>query len=610
MMLPRSRPASFLGSMRLTLRLARRPRRSTAAILALGALAALLEGLSLVLFIPLVQSLGGATSAAGGLEGRFARWLSIVPDQLVVLVTVVLLCLLVLAKNLAAFAGLWLSRRAEGQAAHGLRVRIFEQALSSCIDYRPGHRRSDIVNTLAENSWKVATALGLTYRVILCAATILVFIALMMLISVRLLLVALLFMAVGGLIIRRATARAADIGHVVVGENKAFGLHMWESVNALQLIRTFGRERHEADRFAGTSERLRQRLLHLDALWAVPGPVSEVAVVLLIGALILVAGQSGIGVASLAAFLSLLYRAQAPARELMQNKVTLDGMGAAIGDVAGFLKDTRQPFLRDGTEDAPPLREGIELRGVSFRYGADEPWALRDVSLRIPAGRTTAIVGRSGAGKSTLFALLFRFHDPTKGSVTADGVPLHRFRLDSWRGRLSLMSQDVQLFNDTVEANIGYGDLGASREAVRAAAAVAHADGFIEALPQEYETVVGDHGLRLSGGQRQRIALARTVLRNPDVLLLDEPTNALDVESERAFQEALARFSHRRTVIVIAHQLSTVLRADQVVVLDGGKVREVGSPAELIGQGGRFADMYELGQTSGLATPAGRAGGV
>ncbi len=596
--------------MRLVMRLASQPAWSTAAILSLGGLAALLEGLSLILFIPLIQSLGGTAAAAGGLEGRFARALSVVPGDLVVPFTVALLCLLVVAKNAAAFAGLWLSRSAEGQAAHRLRVRIFGQALSSCIDYRPGHRRSDIVNTLAENSWKVATALGLTYRVILCAATILVFAVLMMLISLPLMLVAVLFMAVGALIIRRATGRAASIGQVVVAENKAFGLHMWESVNALQLIRTFGRESYEADRFAGTSERLRRRLLHLDALWAVPGPVSEVVVVLLIGALILVAGESDVGVASLAAFLSLLYRIQAPARELMQNKVTIDGMGAAVGDVATFLEDTREPFLPEGVEEAPAVGSGIELHRVSFRYAPGEPWALRDVSLCIPAGQTTAIVGRSGAGKSTLFALLFRFHDPTEGSVTADGVPLDRFRLESWRSRLSLMSQDVQLFNDTVEANIAYGDLRASREAVREAAKVAHADRFIEALPQGYGTVVGDHGLRLSGGQRQRIALARTVLRNPDVLMLDEPTNALDVESARAFQEALARFSHRRTVVVIAHQLSTVLSADQVVVLDGGEVREVGPPAELIGGGGRFAEMYELGQTASHPLPTERANGL
>jgi subfamily B ATP-binding cassette protein MsbA len=219
-------------------------------------------------------------------------------------------------------------------------------------------------------------------------------------------------------------------------------------------------------------------------------------------------------------------------------------------------------------------------------------------------------VGRSGAGKSTLFSLLFRFNDPTEGRVTADGVPLQDLRIGSWRERLSLMSQDVQLFNDTVEANIAYGDLEARPDAIRAAAEIAHADRFIEAFPEGYDTVVGDHGLRLSGGQRQRIALARTILRNPDVLLLDEPTNALDAESERAFQEALFRFSHQRTVIVIAHQLSTVLRADQVIVLEEGEVREVGTPEALIRKRGRFAEMYDLQQTSRQNLAAERASGI
>jgi subfamily B ATP-binding cassette protein MsbA len=239
---------------------------------------------------------------------------------------------------------------------------------------------------------------------------------------------------------------------------------------------------------------------------------------------------------------------------------------------------------------------------VSFRYGADEPLVLRDISIRIPIGQTTAIVGRSGAGKSSLLSLLFRFYDPTEGEIRADGVPLREFRISSWRARLGLMSQEVQLFNDTVAANISYGKPGATEDEIKAAARVAHADGFVEDLPAKYDTIIGDRGLRLSGGQRQRIALARTILRDPDVLMLDEATNALDPMAEQAFQEAFAEFSKRRTVVVIAHRLSTVLSADQVVVLEEGRVRQVGTPAELIAQEGRFAEMYNL-QQPGSTTP-------
>ncbi|MCW3797366.1 ABC transporter ATP-binding protein/permease [Sphingomonas sp. BN140010] len=584
------------GTLRRTWRLAERPVAPTAAVLGLGALAAVFEGLALLLFIPLIQSLSGGSWSGGGLERRFADLLAPVsPGQRVVL-SVALLWLLVVAKNAAAFGGMSVSRRTEGQVAHRLRCRMFEQVLSSCIDYRPGHRRSEIVTTLAENSWQVSKALGLGFRLVIAVGTILVFSALLALVSIRLLLFAALFLAIGGLIVRMTTRSAAAVGEEVVRENKAFGLHIWESIQMLQLIRTFGRERDEEARFADLSNRVRGRLLRLDLLWGLPGPLTEAGILVLIGGLILVAQRTGVGVASLAAFLTLLYRLQAPARELMEARVALDGAAAAVRDVDDLLAETSTPFLRDGELEAGPVKHGIELRNVDFGYAPIGALALRDLSFTIPGGKTTAIVGRSGAGKSTLLALLHRFHDPSGGEIRIDGVRLDQLRLATWRGRLSLMSQDVQLFNDTILANIAYARPGASDDQIKAAARVAHADEFIEAMPEGYQTIVGDRGIRLSGGQRQRIALARTILRDPDVLLLDEPTNALDPESERAFQEALAVFSQGRTVVVIAHRLSTVLRADQVVVIEHGAIVEVGPPAALVRANGRFEQMYELQQ--------------
>lgn len=329
-------------------------------------------------------------------------------------------------------------------------------------------------------------------------------------------------------------------------------------------------------------------------LWAVPGPIAELSITCLIGLLIVAAHDTGIGIAALAAFLSLLYRLQGPVRELLQSRVALDSLAGAIDDVDALLHATAEPHLVDGVVAAPPLQTAISFQHVYFRYGPDEPWALDDVCFDIPAGKTTAIVGESGAGKSTLMALLFRFQDPTRGVVAADGTPLSRFMIASWRNRLALMSQEVQLFNDSIAANIGYGRVGASGEHVRAAARIARAHDFIEALPHGYSTLVGDQGMRLSGGQRQRIALSRTILRDPDVLLLDEATNALDVESEQAFQLALEEYSHRRTVIVIAHRLSTVRNADQVVVMAKGRVVEAGAPRHLLDNAGHFARMYNL----------------
>ncbi|UHD17144.1 ABC transporter ATP-binding protein [Thiocapsa bogorovii] len=264
------------------------------------------------------------------------------------------------------------------------------------------------------------------------------------------------------------------------------------------------------------------------------------------------------GIPALAAFLALLYRMQRPVRDVLSSRVAFDAGFPAVEDVADYLERTAEPFLVDGDRRFIHLQHGVEFRDVTFRYpGSDSP-ALDRVSLRIPKGETTAIVGRSGSGKSTLMDLLFRFRDPTEGEILVDGVPLSRLEIRSWRERLSIMSQAVYLLNDSVAANIGYGKANGAREEIRRAAEIAGAAGFIEALPIGYETLLGDEGFRLSGGQRQRIALARTILRNPDILLLDEATNALDAESERLFQSALRTYCEGRTLVVIAHRPSPI----------------------------------------------------
>ena len=587
-------PLSFWRNIAKVLRLAAPPRGAGATIIALGMAAAAIEAFGLLLTIPLIQSLGANSSRSSGLEHLFDRVLAPIPEGYFTGLLVVLLCVTILLKSGINLINNWVTRYVHGVVAHRLRAVLFDQTISSCLDYRVGHQRSDIVVTMSENTWKVSTALSLIYRLVICSCTFAIFVLVMIIISIKLMLIAMVFLTLSTFIVRAASRRASEIGRAVVEENKQFGLRMWESISALQLIRAFGREEYEASRFRTVSDRVRRRILKLDLLWAMPAPISEISITLLIGTLILVAGTSGISIAATAAFLFLLYRLQGPTQEMTQSKVALESLVGAIDDVANFLYSTAEPYLVQGDLIAPPIQRAVRLCNVSFRYSPEEPWALRNVSVDIPAGKTTAIIGRSGAGKSTIMALLFRFHDPTEGEVTADDVPLPRFRLSSWRARLALMSQEVQLFNDTIETNIAYGDLNADVDSIRSAAVVAHAEAFIQSMPQGYRTIVGDHGMRLSGGQRQRIALARTILRNPDILMLDEATNALDIESERAFQLALKEYSHQRTIVVIAHRLSTVERADQVIVMEGGRVIEAGSPDQLLDRKGHFARLHDL----------------
>ena len=219
---------------------------------------------------------------------------------------------------------------------------------------------------------------------------------------------------------------------------------------------------------------------------------------------------------------------------------------------------------------------------------------LDDVSFEIARGSIVALVGSSGAGKSTVMDLLARFYDPTQGRITIDGVDLRDVTLGSLRGQLGIVTQETILFHDTVRGNIAYGLPAASDDDVRRAAEAVHAHNFVRALPQGYDTVIGDRGVRLSGGERQRLAIARALLRNPPILLLDEATSALDAESERLVQQALEELMRDRTVLVIAHRLSTVQHADQIVVLEGGRVIGTGTHRELLNGGGLYRRLYDL----------------
>ncbi|MEO1508123.1 MAG: ATP-binding cassette domain-containing protein, partial [Cyanobacteria bacterium J06633_23] len=286
--------------------------------------------------------------------------------------------------------------------------------------------------------------------------------------------------------------------------------------------------------------------------------------------------------------------------QLNSQRSTLANTAASVEIVTALLRRDDKPFMPRGVQPYRPLQEGIRFNQIRFNYPGHEQEVLRGIDLFLPKGQTLALVGSSGAGKSTLADLLPRFYDPTSGTIELDGVDLKAIDISSYRSNLGIVSQETFLFNASVRENLLYGRPEATEAELMAAAKQANAHEFIENLPQGFDTMIGDRGVLLSGGQRQRLAIARALLQDPDILILDEATSALDTVSERLVQNAIDKLSRDRTTLVIAHRLSTIHEADQIAVLDRGKVVEVGNHQDLLEKRGAYAKLHAMQLTKSL----------
>jgi subfamily B ATP-binding cassette protein MsbA len=441
----------------------------------------------------------------------------------------------------------------------------------------------------------MASALSTLADMLIDLCMVLIFGVLILAISLKLALVCAVFFLFVSLVNMIVTRRVKRLGEEAVEANRVFTHRMVELFNGLRVVRLFGREAFEQDRFDNTSRSVRETFFRVDRLSSLVPALSEVlAAIFFVSLLVIATMKNPAEFGATLVFLVILYRMQTRIKSLDHQRVALEGLAGSVEDVRSLLDSTGKPLLRSGDKRLTSLTPGIRFEDVSLSYDTATDHALKDVSLSICTGETTALVGSSGAGKSSIASLICRLYDPTSGIVTVGDCDLRDLDLAWWRSRIAVVSQDVHLFNTSVAENISYGKPGAGRKDVLEAAKRAQASQFIETLPQGYETNLGERGLRLSGGQRQRIALARALIRDPEILILDEATNALDLISEHLVQDALEVFAAGRTVIIIAHRISTIENADQVIVLDAGRVLECGKVQDLVASGGYFSRLYAL----------------
>ena len=556
-------------------------------------------------FDKIVQAQAEWAGKAGlTLNEKLKYWTNVLILRETPLESLKILCLSILTvffiKNIFLYIKNILLRIVELKLVKEIRDRLYKHIQTLSLGYFNRQHTGSITSIVMNDVEQLQIALAVVFqRLFVEPINILTFVALLFIISWKLALIAIIIIPLAGIAIlsigrsirrksRRTQAKIAEIMQILT-----------ETLTSIRIVKAFVNEKEEIKNFTRESKHYFKLLLKRARLDLIAGPTTEtfgviIGVVLLWYGGMEVLAQKGVSAEDFIRFILILFSILGPIKQLSNVNLKIQ-IGAASAERIFGLLDTPPEIVEDPDPvELDVFNNAIEFDQIHFEYSDADERVLDGVSFTIKKGEIVALVGPSGSGKSTIADLIPRFFDVSKGALRIDGNNVRKISFSSLRGSMGIVTQEVILFNDTIRKNIAYGQSDVTEEAIQKAAEAANALEFIEQTPDGFDTLIGERGVNLSGGQKQRLAIARALLKNPPILILDEATSALDTESEKMVQKAIEVLMKDRTVLVIAHRLSTVQNADKIVVLDKGKILEVGSHNELYEKGGLYRRLYDI----------------